>query len=749
MSATPAPRQIVATVWPDKHARSKSEFRLAWPELCELVRTEPQRPSKGACRLLKLASFGNSRTEKGSLRSDSNLARVYGVEGDYDGERITPDEAISRLENAQIRALVYPSPSHTPERPRWRVLAPLSHPCEPAARLAYAEALNGALGGILAPESGVLSQSFFFGPVNGAEYRPVHTFDDPDEGWCLDELPDLPARVAFRSKPNADAADDKGGTQADYLVELLSGTDIHGSALRIVGRMVRDGLADEVIHLVFRALAIAVRQARGEDRAAELLGPELQRMIDGARTKAYAPEPDYPEAKDGPTLVPVDVTDLSGDENADGFVMAPVIPRREVTLLGAHGGAGKSILALTLAAHIAVGRSFGPLLTEAPGRVLFVSLEDPGSRVRARLHRVCVAYGLDPRAVAERLIVLDGTEADALMIEGIGGSGVRRMVWTATASELRTLAAGADLVVVDNASDAYGGNENERRAVRQFVRGLASMVRGHDGAVLLLAHVDKASAKFGAQGNAYSGSTAWHNSSRSRLALTPVKDDSNTVDLAHEKLNTGRRMREPLRLRWTEDGVLVPDTVPMREAAAPDTTRADDAAILAAIAAAIALGENVNTGRNGPGNTHAVLKDLPDLPRELHLGASKERFWSALTRLERAGKIVREEFTTTARHKRERYRLSDSAPVSPVSPIPPYPPGDSRREPAQSPPVSPVRGEHREPAKPAKPALPPRACPDYCAGPPGATRTTGQAATVQAPLTSLGVTAIVDDWETF
>ena len=70
---------------------------------------------------------------------------------------------------------------------------------------------------------------------------------------------------------------------------------------------------------------------------------------------------------------------------------------------------------------------------------------------------------------------------------------------------------GVGLVVVDNASDAYGGDEIQRRQVRAFMRSLAKVVRPTNGAVLLLAHVDKTTSrsKKADGGEGYSGSTAW------------------------------------------------------------------------------------------------------------------------------------------------------------------------------------------------------------------------------------------------
>ena len=73
--------------------------------------------------------------------------------------------------------------------------------------------------------------------------------------------------------------------------------------------------------------------------------------------------------------------------------------------------------------------------------------------------------------------------------------------------------------------------------------------------MLLLAHIDKQAARGGAAGNNYSGSTAWHNSSRSRLALVPTDDG---VELHQEKLNLGARLDAPIELSWSADGLLKP-----------------------------------------------------------------------------------------------------------------------------------------------------------------------------------------------
>ncbi len=240
-------------------------------------------------------------------------------------------------------------------------------------------------------------------------------------------------------------------------------------------------------------------------------------------------------------LVPVD--DLDTAEIApQAWAWEGYIPAREVTLLGAHGGAGKSTVSLMLAVCVAVGLPLFGVPTRAAPAVFF-SGEDDAQTVRRRLRAVCRLLQVPPHALAGRLLVLDASDADPTLwgeprLEE-GPDGILRAASPATAAykELHELLADTPepLLIVDNASDTFGGNEIKRTEVRGFVRGLRALVRKQGGAVLLLAHIDKSAAKGFGGGESYSGSTAWHNSARSRLVLKP--DKGGELILEHEKSN--------------------------------------------------------------------------------------------------------------------------------------------------------------------------------------------------------------------
>jgi hypothetical protein len=282
------------------------------------------------------------------------------------------------------------------------------------------------------------------------------------------------------------------------------------------------------------------------------------------------------------------------------------------------------------------------------GRVLFVSLEDDAEIVRWRLRAICAAYGLDMEDVAQGIVIADGTEEhSAALARELRIEGTSVVAETPAMLQLAKLADGASLIVIDNASDAFDANENDRRQVRSFVRMLAKIARAVSAGVLLLAHIDKHAAKYGAAGNTFSGSTAWHNSARSRLAL--VESDG-VVELIHEKRNYTVQA-VPMRLRFSDRGVLVP--ADDASAAVPPTDEVDADAVLAALHAAQNAGCNVPPGRTGPVTAYTALATF-DLPEALRCARGRSRFWRALNSLLADGRAECTEYKTADRKMRKR-----------------------------------------------------------------------------------------------
>jgi hypothetical protein len=362
---------------------------------------------------------------------------------------------------------------------------------------------------------------------------------------------------------------------------------------------------------------------------------------------------------DTSALRQVDLTDFTtGEPKPPKFAIAPIVPTGVVTLLSGHGGVGKSTLALTLAAHYAAHRSFGPY-TFIGGPVAFVSLEDNGDVIRYRLRLIVEQFQLDSALIQENLLVLDAGGGDGALVVEKYVANVRQVVETANAARLRAWVKGRRLIVVDNASDAYDADENSRRQVRRFMSSLGRVAQQNEAGIILLSHIDKATARSGAQGNAYSGSTAWHNSARSRIALL---EDNGGITLSHEKSNFGARA-EILRFSKMLNGLLVPAGEGQEDQYAKAARELigieDGKIILTSLRRAVERGVNVPPGRQGALTAQKALERAGGLLAGLQGNSGSNRFWRALDRLIDHGQVIRESYTT--KYRKPKIRLVPNA----------------------------------------------------------------------------------------
>jgi hypothetical protein len=138
-------------------------YAMTFPEFCDFVeRYSIIAKRKDDLPLIKLATF------KDNHRCDLNLEKVYGIEGDYDGEEISVEEKVEFFRARGIPAFFYTTPSYTREKPRWRVLIPFSEAFDPSLRKPYAKELNEVyFNSILAPETYKDAQAYHIGGVEG------------------------------------------------------------------------------------------------------------------------------------------------------------------------------------------------------------------------------------------------------------------------------------------------------------------------------------------------------------------------------------------------------------------------------------------------------------------------------------------------------------------------------------------------------------------------------------------------------
>lgn len=384
---------------------------------------------------------------------------------------------------------------------------------------------------------------------------------------------------------------------------------------------------------------------------------------------------ELPEAEPAVTIPTVDVAGVWDNPSPEpDFVWDKHIPRGHVCLLSGHGGSGKSTAALQLCVAVAMGLPlWGVPTTQGP--VVFFSGEDAGPILRHRLAAICHNLNVNPHLLAQRLLVLDATSEPVLYRElaEFGRHTLEPAPVFHRLAEILTERQPA-LCVVDNASDAYEANENDRAQVRAFVRGLASLGRqGSNPAIMLLTHTPKASVRGG--GESYSGSTAWHNSARARLSLAPDRDDPARVILTLDKLNLAPMTAEPLRLARTMGGVLVLDSeTPDFSGLTGEPTEPPETAILRILADFNRRGEHVSAEQSAHGNAWKMLRPESAFPKRSFPTAGT--LFAALRQMERSGTIEKGIYVNSYRKERTEWLLTlagwesigESAPTAPTAP---------------------------------------------------------------------------------
>jgi hypothetical protein len=284
--------EIVATFFPDKFAYSKTEETVFLATLADRIRV-PHAARKDALPLIKFARFGGAKTKTGSTRFDANVLQITGVEGDYDGELIPFDRAVEIAEQAGLRCIVYTSPSYTPGKPRWRVLAPTSRPLPKERRMQLMDRLNGAYAGAFQTESWTLSQSFYIGFVStdgrpNPHHQVVLIYGEP-----IDLLDVLDAIAIGRPGASRRAAGETGpiGNEprgdAELIAAIVTGEQYHNELLALAARYSGRGMAPEQVGNTLRGFMLGVPEALRDDRWPDRFN-SIHQIVASARQKFVA-----------------------------------------------------------------------------------------------------------------------------------------------------------------------------------------------------------------------------------------------------------------------------------------------------------------------------------------------------------------------------------------------------------------------------------------------------------------------------
>ena len=211
------------------------------------------------------------------------------------------------------------------------------------------------------------------------------------------------------------------------------------------------------------------------------------------------------------------------------WLIPALLPSHTVTLLSGQGGAGKSWLTLQMVCQIACGHTEAWLNPDYSGipeqdarNIVLATYEDEPAEIKRRLH--ALASGMQwiydaMTAIQKHVHIVDMRGIGSVWGPGVGNHIANTGDLLPAGEDLRRICeqVDADLLVLDPLSGAFGGNENDRTAVYDFVSDCRAWGDDARCATLLIGHLPKGKE---ASLSGFSGSTAWEASVRSLFMLS-------------------------------------------------------------------------------------------------------------------------------------------------------------------------------------------------------------------------------------
>jgi RecA-family ATPase len=308
------------------------------------------------------------------------------------------------------------------------------------------------------------------------------------------------------------------------------------------------------------------------------------------------------------------------------------IPSGHVSLFSGEGGAGKSLIMLQWAACHVLGRDwFDAPLKQGPA--LLIDAEDDEKVIHKRLADIVEYHGVKIADVVQRgLRVASLAGKDAVLATFSHKSG--KMEPTPLYDTLLEVAGDIKPVVTGIAAsaDVFAGDEIDRSQVRQFIAMLTRIAMTAGGAVVLISHPSQSGIS---SGSGLSGSTAWHNSVRSRFYLKGVKpekgddDDDEAPDndlreIEFRKNNYGP-ISESITLRY-QNGLFLPMTASTADQAVRELEA--EQVFLAVLSRFTNQKQYVSANKKAPNYAPAAIARHPDAT-----GFRKTELESAMQRL--------------------------------------------------------------------------------------------------------------------
>lgn len=414
-------------------------YEVTWKKLCVVFSDPTEYPDTQSLPLVRFStSPGNTR------RAGTVPENMTAVAGDYDGEKVTVDEAVMRLKKAGLTALVYTTRHHRQDAPRWRVVAQLATPVSCADYGRHVDLINGALGGILAPESWDTTRSYFYGKVKNVDYRfeqivglPIDIKAQQGVEWEAIGKPNAPVKVTetvtlvsdddrdfdrmivldqvtnrtihdlkFALDAIKSLADERSTWNKVFLAAVsFKGTEYENEVRAMIeewsqkhstkwgvkeddaGKWDRENARDITFRTIFQ-MADTLDDQR-----------ELAKTDGSWRALAKAAWHKNGVALGGLNVVPY--TEFTNALEPPNYIWHRVLQKGCLYALTAKWGHGKTAVMITVAMHVATGRELGGHQVKRQ-RVLYLCGENPAD-VQLRTRGAALKFGIEPNELAGQI----------------------------------------------------------------------------------------------------------------------------------------------------------------------------------------------------------------------------------------------------------------------------------------------------------------------------------------------------------
>ncbi|MDE0315399.1 MAG: AAA family ATPase [Candidatus Poribacteria bacterium] len=251
------------------------------------------------------------------------------------------------------------------------------------------------------------------------------------------------------------------------------------------------------------------------------------------------------------------------------------LPANSCTLFSGQGGAGKSWMTLQVVCQIACGFNNAFLNPKfkipsdandsiEPKHTILATYEDEPAEIKRRLQSLASKMewiNENMKTIKQHLHIVDMRGVGSIWGPGMGNHIANTGNLLPAGYQLQHICEKkkARLLIIDPLSGAFGGNENDRTAVYDFISNLRRWGDSAKCAVLVVGHLPK-----NAEGKkaGFSGSTAWEAAVRSMWLLSEETDDDDTKKekekdkyyaLSHTKSNYAKLQNE-IQLIKSEQG---------------------------------------------------------------------------------------------------------------------------------------------------------------------------------------------------